>query len=40
MEQHEADIMIGPVSGEEAVAVANSAKSHLDKTFIIGTEGS
>src|SRR5690349_17896681 len=37
MEQLDADIMIGPLSGDEAVAVANYAKSHLDKTFIIGT---
>jgi branched-chain amino acid transport system substrate-binding protein len=40
MEQLDADIMIGPLSGDEAVAVANYAKSHLDKTFIIGTAGS
>src|SRR3954453_2172753 len=40
MEQLDADVMLGPLSGDEAVAVANYAKSHLDKTFIIGTAGS
>jgi branched-chain amino acid transport system substrate-binding protein len=32
--------MIGPLSGDEAVSVANYAKSHPTKTFIIGTAGS
>jgi branched-chain amino acid transport system substrate-binding protein len=40
MEQRRADIMIGPLSGDEAVAVANYAKTHKNKTFIIGTAGS
>ena len=40
MEQLRADIMIGPLSGDEAVAVANYAKSHPRQTFIIGTAGS
>jgi branched-chain amino acid transport system substrate-binding protein len=40
MEQLKADIMVGPLSGDEAVSVANYAKSHPDKTFIIGTAGS
>ena len=40
MEQLKADIMIGPLSGDEAVAVANYAKTHPTKTFIIGTAGS
>jgi branched-chain amino acid transport system substrate-binding protein len=40
MEQLRADIMIGPLSGDEAVAVANYAKTHLSKTFVIGTAGS
>jgi branched-chain amino acid transport system substrate-binding protein len=40
MEQLKADVMIGPLSGDEAVAVANYAKSHPTKTFIIGTAGS
>jgi branched-chain amino acid transport system substrate-binding protein len=40
MEQLRADIMIGPLSGDEAVAVANYAKTHLNKTFVIGTAGS
>src|SRR6478672_13725497 len=40
MEQLNADVMIGPLSGDEAVSVANYAKSHPTKTFIIGTAGS
>ena len=32
--------MVGPLSGDEAVAVANWAKAHPTKTFIIGTAGS
>lgn len=40
MEQLRADIMIGPLSGDEAVAVANYAKGKPTKTFIIGTAGS
>ncbi len=40
MEQRRADVMIGPLSGDEAVTVANYAKTHSTKTFIIGTAGS
>ena len=40
MEQLKADVMIGPLSGDEAVYVANYARSHPTKTFIIGTAGS
>jgi branched-chain amino acid transport system substrate-binding protein len=40
MEQLDADVMLGPLSGDEAVAVANYAKTHPTKTFIIGTAGS
>ena len=40
MEQLGADVMVGPLSGDEAVYVANYAKSHPTKTFIIGTAGS
>jgi branched-chain amino acid transport system substrate-binding protein len=40
MEQLNADVMIGPLSGDEAVSIANYAKSHPRKTFIIGTAGS
>ena len=39
MEQLEADVMVGPLSGDEAVAIANYAKQHPTKTFIIGTAG-
>ena len=40
MEQLKADVMVGPLSGDEAVHVANYAKAHPKKTFIIGTAGS
>jgi branched-chain amino acid transport system substrate-binding protein len=39
MEQLNADIMIGPLSGDEGVAVANYAKAHPTKTFLNGTSG-
>jgi branched-chain amino acid transport system substrate-binding protein len=40
MEKLNADVMVGPLSGDEAVAIANYAKAHPTKTFIIGTAGS
>jgi branched-chain amino acid transport system substrate-binding protein len=40
MEQLGADIMIGPLSGDEAIAVANYAKDHPEQTFVNGTAGS
>ena len=39
MEQLGADILIGPLSGDEGIAVANYAKGHPTKTFINGTSG-
>ncbi len=39
MEKLGADIMIGPLSGDEGIAVANYAKRHPTKTFINGTSG-
>jgi branched-chain amino acid transport system substrate-binding protein len=39
MEQLDADILIGPLSGDEGIAVANYAKEHPDKTFLNGTSG-
>ena len=36
MEQLGADVMIGPLSGDEAVSVANYAKSHPSKTILNG----
>ena len=39
IEQLGADIMIGPLSGDESVAVANYAKQHPTKTFVNGTAG-
>lgn len=40
VEQLGAQILIGPLSGDEAVAVAHYAAAHLAKTFINGTAGS
>jgi branched-chain amino acid transport system substrate-binding protein len=39
MEKLGADIMIGPLSGDEGIAVANYAKRHPTKTFLNGTSG-
>jgi branched-chain amino acid transport system substrate-binding protein len=39
MEQLDADVMIGPLSGDESIAVANYAKQHPDKTFVDGSAG-
>lgn len=40
MVQQDADVMVGPLSGDEAVATANWAKNNPDKTIVIGTAGS
>jgi len=40
MQQLNADVMVGPLSGDEAVAIANWAKTHPTKTVIIGTAAS
>ena len=39
MEQLGADILIGPLSGDESIAVANYAKQHPKKTFVDGSAG-
>jgi branched-chain amino acid transport system substrate-binding protein len=39
MEQEDADVLIGPLSGDEGIAVANYAKDHPDKTFVNGIAG-
>src|SRR5947199_2394060 len=39
MEQLKADILIGPLSGDESIAVANYAKQHPSKTFVDGSAG-
>jgi branched-chain amino acid transport system substrate-binding protein len=39
MEKLGADILIGPLSGDESIAVAKYAKAHPKKTFINGTAG-
>jgi branched-chain amino acid transport system substrate-binding protein len=40
MQQLRADVMVGPLSGDEAVAIANWAKANPTKTVIVGTAGS
>jgi branched-chain amino acid transport system substrate-binding protein len=40
MEQLGAAIMIGPLSGDEAVAIARYAKKHPRQTFVVGTAAS
>ena len=40
MEQLGADVMIGPLSGDEAVSCRELRESHPTKTFINGTAGS
>src|SRR5712692_4643802 len=39
VEQLGADIMIGPLSGDEGIAVANYAKTQPNKTFLNGISG-
>jgi branched-chain amino acid transport system substrate-binding protein len=39
VEQEDADILVGPLSGDEGIAVANYAKEHPEKTFINGIAG-
>src|SRR2546430_15626204 len=39
MEQLGADVMIGPLSGDESVAVANYAEQHPTKTVVDGSAG-
>jgi branched-chain amino acid transport system substrate-binding protein len=40
MQQLAADVMIGPLSGDEAEVVARYARSHPEQTFVIGTAAS
>ena len=39
VEQDKVDIMIGPLSGDEGIAVKNYSKTHPDVTFINGSSG-
>ena len=39
VEQDGAEVVIGPLSGDEGIAVANYAKDHPDVTFIDGIAG-
>jgi branched-chain amino acid transport system substrate-binding protein len=40
MQQLKADVMLGPLSGDEAVAIANYAKGRPSQTYIVGTAAS
>jgi branched-chain amino acid transport system substrate-binding protein len=39
IEQEDADVLIGPLSGDEGIAIANYAKDQPEKTFINGASG-
>jgi branched-chain amino acid transport system substrate-binding protein len=39
MEREGADILIGPLSGDEGIAVSNYAKEHQEQTFVDGMHG-
>ena len=39
IEQEDVDILLGPLSGDEGIAVANYAKENPAKTFVNGTSG-
>jgi branched-chain amino acid transport system substrate-binding protein len=39
VEQEDADVLIGPLSGDEGIAIANYAKEQPDKIFINGASG-
>ena len=37
VEQAKVDAVVGPLSGDEGIAIKNYAKQHLDVTFVNGT---
>jgi branched-chain amino acid transport system substrate-binding protein len=39
VDQNKVDAMVGPLSGDEGLAIKNYAKQHLDVTFVNGTSG-
>jgi branched-chain amino acid transport system substrate-binding protein len=39
VEQNKVDAMVGPLSGDEGIAVKNYAKQHTDVTFVNGSSG-
>ena len=39
VEQAKVDAVVGPLSGDEGIAIKNYAKQHLDVTFVNGTSG-
>ena len=39
VEQNKVDVVVGPLSGDEGLAIKNYAKQHPDVTFVNGTSG-
>lgn len=39
VEQNKVDAVVGPLSGDEGIAIKNYAKQHLDTTFVNGSSG-
>jgi branched-chain amino acid transport system substrate-binding protein len=39
VEQSKVDVLVGPLSGDEGLAIKNYAKQHLDVTFVNGSSG-
>jgi branched-chain amino acid transport system substrate-binding protein len=39
VEQSKVDALVGPLSGDEGIAIKNYAKQHLDVTFVNGSSG-
>jgi branched-chain amino acid transport system substrate-binding protein len=39
VEQNKVDAMVGPLSGDEGIAIKNYAKQHTDVTFVNGSSG-
>jgi branched-chain amino acid transport system substrate-binding protein len=39
VEQNKVDVSVGPLSGDEGIAIKNYAKQHPDTTFLNGTSG-
>jgi branched-chain amino acid transport system substrate-binding protein len=39
VEQNKVDVMVGPLSGDEGIAIKNYAKQHTDVTFVNGSSG-
>ena len=40
MVEQDADVLVGPASGDEAIAATKWARSHPGKTIVLGTAAS